>query len=307
VSGGLKRAFGRIIFSRPIFEIFQKAGIHITRRHFYSPIPDTRDLAIRRDLWEGEYDLPGVDLNPARQLEILESVIPKYITECNFPEEKTANTHEYYVNNGSFGLVSAVTLHGMIRHFQPRTIIEVGSGFSTLVSARAALMNKAESHPVNLIAVEPFPSAQHKAGFPGLTELIPRRVEDLGVGFFERLQSGDILFIDSSHVLRIGGDVAFLYLEVLPRLKSGVVVHIHDILWPRHYARDMVINQRMFWNEQYLLQAFLAFNHDFEVLMSASWLHAKHPEKVKAVIPPPKSKPKLENYVSSSFWMRRVG
>jgi hypothetical protein len=303
----VKRLFGKIVFSRPVFELFQKAGIHVTRRHFYSPIPDTRTLANRRDLWVGEYDLPGVDLNEVRQLDVLENLIPKHMGECHFPEEKTANPHEYYVNNGSFGLVSAVALHSLIRNYQPRTMIEVGSGFSTLVSARAARMNAEQGHPEKLIAVDPFPLPQLQIGLPGLTELIPRPVETLGAAFFDQLESGDILFMDSSHVLKIGGDVVFLYLEVLPRLKPGVVIHIHDILWPKHYSRDMVLGQRLFWNEQYLLQAFLAFNREFEVLWCASWLHAKYPEKMKAAIPPPKTKPRLENYISSSFWLRRVG
>jgi hypothetical protein len=302
----LKRAFGKIVFSRSVFELFQKAGLYLTRRHFYSPIPDTRLLKNRRDLWESEYDLTGVNLNEARQLEVLDNLIPKYRGECSFPEEKTVNPHEYYVNNGSFGLVSAVALHSMIRHHQPRTIIEVGCGFSTMVSARASLMNAEQGHPAKLIAVDPFPLPQLQSGLPGLTQVVPRRVEDLGASFFDPLESGDILFIDSSHVLKIGGDVAFLYLEVLPRLKPGVVIHIHDILWPRHYSRDLVLGQRLFWNEQYLLRAFLAFNRQFEILWCASWLNAKYPEKIKAAIPLPKTRPGFENYISSSLWMRRV-
>lgn len=303
----LRHALGRLVFSRRTFELFQIVGIHITRRHFYSSIPDTRILKARTDFWDREMDLVGVDMRPDQQLELLDHLLPKYKNEFDFPENKTSVPYEYYVNNGSFGLVSAAVLHGMIRHYKPGTVIEVGSGFSTFASARAGLMNQADGHPFRLIAVEPHPDVVLKGGFPGLSELIQKPAEELDATFFDRLSDRDILFIDSSHVLRIGGDVAFLYLEVLPRLKKGVIVHIHDIMFPRHYPKDLVIGQQFFWNEQYLLQAFLTYNNQFEVLFCASFLHDKYPERVKAVIPPPKSRGRVENYLSTSFWMRRVG
>lgn len=307
MSSRLRRALGTLVFSRRTFELFQRVGIHVTRRHFYSPIPDTRILKVRTDLWDREMDLLGVDMREDQQLELLDDLLPKYQNEFDFPENKTSIPYEYYVNNGSFGLISAAVLHGMIRHYKPVTLIEVGSGFSTFVSARAGLMNQAEGHPVSLIAVEPHPDEVLKASFPGLSELIQKPVEELDLAFFDQLGDHDILFIDSSHVLRIGGDVAFLYLDVLPRLKKGVVVHIHDVMFPRHYSKDLVIGQQFFWNEQYLLQAFLTYNERFEVLFCANYLHNKYPERVRAVIPPPKSRGKEENYLSTSFWMRRVG
>jgi hypothetical protein len=144
----------------------------------------------------------------------------------------------------------------MFRHFQPRLIIEVGSGFSSLVAAEAIAKNKDSA----LICIEPFPPDFLRAGFPGLRSLIEKKVQDMDVEFFSQLQSGDILFIDSSHTVKIGGDVNFLFLEVLPRLKPGVIVHVHDIFLPFDYRRDWVIDEFRFWSEQYLLQAFLTFN-----------------------------------------------
>jgi hypothetical protein len=111
-----------------------------------------------------------------------------------------------------------------------------------------------------------------------------------------------VLFIDSSHVVQVGGDVTHLFFQVLPRLAPGVVVHLHDIFLPREYPRAWVMEQHRFWTEQYLLQAFLRFNREFEILLSAGWLSAHHPEALAAAIPSwdaERSRP-------GSFWMRRV-
>ena len=116
----------------------------------------------------------------------------------------------------------------MVRHFQPRLIIEVGSGFSSLLLGEAAAKNKSSA----LICIEPFPREFLREGFPGLQSLIEKKVQDIDLEFFSQLQSGDILFIDSSHTVKIGGDVNYLFLEVLPRLKPGVIVHVHEFSFP---------------------------------------------------------------------------
>jgi predicted O-methyltransferase YrrM len=183
----------------------------------------------------------------------------------------------------------------MIRHFQPRLIIEVGSGFSSLISAEAAAKNTNSA----LICIEPSPQDFLRKGLPGLRSLIEKRVEELDLEFFTQLDSNDILFIDSSHTVKIGGDVNYLFLEVLPRLKPGVIVHVHDIFFPFEYRRDWVKDERRFWTEQYLLQAFLTFNAEFEVLMCNSYLDLHYLEDVKSTFPnsPPRG--------GGSFWMRR--
>jgi len=183
----------------------------------------------------------------------------------------------------------------MVRHFQPDLIIEVGSGFSSLVSGEAAAKNNSSA----LICIEPFPKEFLKQGFPGLHSLIEKRVEDVDLNFFSQLGSGDILFIDSSHTVKIGGDVNYLFLELLPRLKPGVIVHVHDIFLPFEYRRDWVMDEFRFWTEQYLLQAFLSFNSEFEVLMANSYLSHYYKEDLKAAFP------SLASWGGGSFWMRR--
>lgn len=302
----IRRSFERLLFSKRSFDLFQRIGVHVTPNHFYSPVPDTRELDRRAGFWDEECDMPGVDLREAQQVDWLRNVLSPLRHECSFPLDPTGVPHEYFVRNGAFGLISAAVLHCMIRHFSPRTFIEIGSGNSTCVSARAALMNQAEGKPVRLIAVEPFPNDVLRRGFPGLTRLIPEKAQDLGRDLFTELQAGDILFIDSSHVVRMGNDVLFLYLEVLPRLAKGVVVHIHDIFLPRHYPRRWVVEGRRFWAEQYLLQAFLALNPCFEVLWCGNLVQHKHPGALREVFPLPDGLPAEEGYASSSFWMRRI-
>jgi hypothetical protein len=159
--------------------------------------------------------------------------------------------------------------------------------------------------PAQLTSIEPFPTPALREGFPGLSRLIEKRVQDVGLGLFTALEEGDILFIDSTHVLRSGGDVQLEYCEILPRLAPGVIVHIHDISLPKPYPRVYFEKNHYYWNEQYLLQAFLAFNSRFEVIWPGNYMMEKYPERVITVFPEyhqmratfPSSEP-------ASFWMR---
>ena len=150
--------------------------------------------------------------------------------------------------------------------------------------------------------IDPYPNEVLKRGFPGLSRLIPEKVQDVPISEFMTLGDNDILFIDSSHVLKTGSDVHYEYLEVLPRLNRGVIVHVHDIFLPAEYPREWVLGEHRFWNEQYLLQAFLAFNESFEVLWAGSYMHLRYPEELETAF----SSYRREETWPKSFWMRRV-
>jgi hypothetical protein len=233
---------------------------------------------------------------------IFRSFAPNMI---NFPPSQRAKPRRFHLNNGLFGGTDALVAYCMIRHIQPRLIIEVGSGFSSLVAAETIARNGSSE----LICIEPFPREFVRKGFPGLQSLIEERVQDINLEFFSQLESGDILFIDSSHTVKIGGDVNYLFLEVLPRLKPGVIVHVHDIFLPFEYRRDWVLDEFRFWSEQYLLQAFLTFNSEFEVVMANRYLAHRYREDLKTAFPNLENvKPALPNPVKwggGSFWMRR--
>ena len=287
-----------------IFPLWERHGFHVTPVHFYQPIPDTQNLP--ETLWNRASQLAGIDLNDSAQLDLLTKHFPKFRDE--YEQLQTMPTEEpghFYLNNHLFDGTDALVAYCMVRHFQPQLIIEVGSGFSSLLLGQAAAKNNSST----LVCIEPFPQEFLKQGFPGLDRLIEKKVEDIDLEFFSQLHSGDVLFIDSSHTVKIGGDVNYLFLEVLPRLEPGVIVHIHDIFLPFDYRRDWVLNEFRFWTEQYLLQAFLTFNSEFEVLMANSYLAHGYLEDLKAAFP---SLEKLRTTVPNSvrwgggsFWMRR--
>ena len=222
----------------------------------------------------------------------------------DFPKERTPVPYRYYVNNSGFASVDGELLYCMIRHHRPRRIIEIGSGNSTYVAAQAILKNAEDrnGYECELTAIEPYPNPVLKKGFPGLTRLVQKRIQDVPFSEFEKLEENDILFIDSSHVLKIGSDVQYEYLEILPRLRKGVLVHSHDIFLPSEYPKEWVIKNRIFWTEQYLLQAFMAFNDSFEVVLAASYVHARHPEWLESAF----SSYSRDNRWPGSFWMRRA-
>jgi hypothetical protein len=275
---------------RELFLNWERHGFHVTPVHFYEPIPDTRSLP--ETLWSEPSKLAGIDMNDAMQLDLLRNLSQKFRDEYeSIPAEPPAG--QLWPFSGTDLLVA----YCMVRHFQPRRIIEVGTGFSSVVLGQAAAKNKSSA----LICVDPFPHQliREKNRVFALESLIESKVQDIDVEFFSRLESDDILFIDSSHTVKTGGDVNYLFLEVLPRLKPGVIVHVHDIFFPFEYRRDWMLEEFRFWTEQYLLQAFLIFNPEFEVLVANSYLNHYYLADVKAAFP------NLRRWIGGSFWMRR--
>ena len=278
---------------RELFQLWERHGFHVTPVHFNQPIPDTRSLP--ETLWSRPRELPGINMNTPAQINLLQR-FPTFLAEYErFPTAPATEHNRFYLGNGLFDGIDALAAYCMVRCFKPRLVIEVGSGFSSLVLGDAVARNGRGT----LVCVEPFPREFLRKGFAGLETLIEKNVQDIELEFFLQLEAGDILFIDSSHTVKIGGDVNYLFLEVLPRLKPGVLVHVHDIFLPFEYRRDWVLEEFRFWTEQYLLQAFLTFNSEFEVLLANYYLTEHHQEQLKAVFP------SLSRWIGGSFWMRR--
>jgi len=285
------------------FCLWEKKGFHVIPVHFYSPIPEICSLSA--NLWKGESRLIGVELNESAQIELL-SAFSRFKTEYDlFPNDKPSNPLQYYIHNGMFVSVDGELLYSMIRYYRPKRVIEVGSGYSTLLSAQAILKNKEEdsSYDCQLIAIEPYPTDFLKAGFSGLSKLISKKVQELPLSDFELLEAGDILFIDSSHVLKIGSDVQYLYLELIPRLKKGVIVHCHDIFLPAEYPMEWATEEHRFWSEQYLLQALLAFNESFQVLWAGQFMHLHHPDLLEKSF---SSYNRMSKNSPGSFWLQKI-
>ncbi len=290
----------RLAHDPKYFELWQRNGFHITGVDYYQPIPDTRALPL--SLWDRISDLPGVDMHEEQQQQLLSEVVAKFKDEFTaIPEGASTQEFRYYRGNTSFEAVDAEMLFGIIRLLKPRRMYEVGSGFSTLLAADALRRNQADGYSCRFIAIEPYPSAKLQTELPPEVELWRVPLQQVSLEEFRSLTEGDILFIDSSHVCKIGSDVQFLFLEVLPRIRPGVVVHIHDIFMPLEYPKQWVLDSRRFWNEQYLLQTFLSFNAAFEVLWAGHWMHTKHPDLLTKAFPSYKA-----GVWPGSFWFRRT-
>lgn len=276
------------------FRLWERQGVHVTPVHFYQPLPDTR--ALPDVLWRHRSQMAGIDWNEAAQMELLQRTFPQFQEEYDqFPAAPTGNPHDFHFNNGMFDGTDALVLYCMIRHFRPARIIEVGSGYSSRVAALAALRNG----NTQLICIEPYPPPLFEQ-IPGLTRLIQKPVQEVGQEIFSQLAANDILFIDSSHVVKCGSDVNYLYLDILPRLQPGVLVHSHDIFLPMEMPKEFITDYCFFWNEQYLLQAFLTHNSQFEVMFANAFMGAEHPSEMRETFP--RSQP---FWGGGSFWLRR--
>lgn len=282
------------------FELWQKNGVHITPNHFYQPIPDTRELP--ETLWGKDKECYGIDFQEQKQLSFLNDIIPKYLKECKFPKQPPCNSHEFYLGNGTFEAVDAEVLHCFIRHFKPGHIIEIGVGFSTLILASASRLNANEGINTQLRIIDPYPNSTLVDGRHGIDDIVISKVESLSPEYFDVLNENDILFIDSSHVVKIGGDVNYNFFKILPRLKPGVIIHFHDIYLPEEYPRDLAFQHRWFWSEQYLLHAFLMHNSDYEVLFAGNYMRTFHQGVLASII----DSYEYGKTIPASFWIRKI-
>jgi Methyltransferase domain len=267
--------------------------------HFYSPVVNPADLLSQADrVWSRQDTLPGIDLNAPAQLELLRE-LSRVTTSIDYPVEDPGDQSTYFYKNDQFPVLDAEFLHASLVHRRPRTMIEIGSGFSSLITAK--VNRELLGNQLDFTCIEPYPRQFLLDGVSGITRLVPKKVEDVDPAFFNRLGADDILFIDSSHVVKTGSDVNYLFAEILPRLKVGVLVHIHDIFLPDEYPRDWVLNQGRNWNEQYLLRAFLQFNASFSIVWAARFMATRYPTAVQATFP---RFPELGG--GGSFWIRKI-
>lgn len=248
-------------------------GLLPVRRHYYEPFPQPAQSQSAREL-------PGISWKLEQQWELIDSF--HWIDEIRaLPAEEIAG-QRFSPENPNFRGGDADLLYSVIRNFRPARVIEVGSGHSTLVAASALRRNAAEGQGSQHLCIEPY-----EMGWLESTgvEVVRVPVETLPVDFFASLAANDLLFIDSSHVVRPGGDVNYLVLEVLPKLAPGVIVHFHDIFSPADYLKGWVENKALLWSEQYLLEAFLTGNADWEVVLTANYLRHLDSQRLGAKCP----------------------
>jgi hypothetical protein len=271
--------------------------------HYYSPVYDPRELAAeprRSQIWPPvPRETAGVDWRQAEQVALCTGPFAAQ-ERLRFADEETGDPTEYFATNDQYPALDAWALEAMIRHHEPRRIIEVGSGFSSLVTARVNREHFGER--IEFTCIEPYPRQFLVDGVPGITGLRTEKVQDTPLEVFGALGDGDILFIDTSHVVKTGGDVPWIYGEILPRLAPGVLVHIHDICLPGDYPPQWVLDG-WGWNETYLVHAFLAFNAAFAVRFSSPLLVQRERDALLRAFP---EYSRHEARAGSSLWIQRL-
>jgi hypothetical protein len=267
--------------------------------HYYSPIPSLAEIRKKEQEIFGNIpaQLPGIDLNPTRQLEWIETFAP-YYQEMPYHETKQKGLR-YYLENEVFAHADGIILHCLIRHLRPKRIIEVGSGFSSCVILDAN--ERYFENQIKCTFIEPFPErflSLIKDGDRESLDLLSTTLQDADVDLFRQLGHNDILFVDSTHVSKVHSDVNWMFFHVLPTLANGVYVHFHDIFYPFEYPKEWVYQGRA-WNEAYLLRAFLQYNAAFSIQFFNSYLSHFHRDRIAQAMPLCLKNP------GGSIWLRR--
>ncbi len=276
---------------------FHRTGVFPLQDHYYEPqftFPKSFNASSKRAL--------HIDFRIEHQLRDLASL--RYVDELNNlpknkPKDQDPDSPSFYMDNGAFGAGDADMYYLMIRNRKPRRIIEIGSGFSTLLALEAVRKNKEEGIETKLICIEPYETSWLDKC--GEIQLLRKKLEEIDLSFFLQLEENDILFIDSSHIIQPDNDVLYEYLRLLPTLNTGVFIHIHDIFSPRNYRQEWITEEVRFWNEQYLLEAFLYYNHSFSVVFALNLLKNDHYQEASFTLRnlTPAAEP-------GSFWLKKV-
>jgi hypothetical protein len=288
-------------------EYLESKGYLIVRADdYYSPLVSASRLRSSFERWNRPTALLGIDYDVERMKSDLSGLLSHYLDEFStIPPYATLQKVGF---GPGYTAVDALTLYMMVRNFKPRRYIEVGSGLSTYYCSLAAERNANEGEPVEITCIEshPFDKLRSISGI----KLFEQEVQDTDTSLFQQLRENDILFIDSSHILKIDGDVPFLYLEVLPRLSSGVVIHIHDVPFPYNipYPPELwvfALKWPMLWNEAMVLQAFLCFNDRFKITMSTPLIRYHDEGFLEAKIPFYETVKQNAN-TFSSIWLKKA-
>jgi predicted O-methyltransferase YrrM len=267
---------------RTAFEVGQRLGIDVLPRHFYSEIPDVRTLKRDRS-WQRPYSLAGVRGSAvAPQLDWLRAMCPPELART-LPA--LALHTRAGVANGAvgYGPIESDLLYCIVHTAQPRRMIQIGAGASTWVSLEAA---RASGAGLEITCVDPYPTEfLSTLGGRGDITLRDVPVQDVPVDELTDLGPGDILFIDSTHTVSVGSDVNYVILEVLPRLRKGVLVHFHDITMPYDYTPTLLSSDVFFWTESVLLHAYLADNSRVEIRAACALLHDRAQSELRQIVP----------------------
>jgi hypothetical protein len=278
------------------FEELQRRGWHVQPNHSNWPLNDVPFLREHPEIWlrrvlpaEVNWDLDG-------QLELLEQIAPFVDDLSDVRKGPARRPGELVWDNQTFPRDDVAAYYGIVRRLQPRRVLEVGAGWSSLVLARALAAN---DRPCDVTLIEPEPNRSVLGELPTGWNAIESIVQFVDLSIFETLEPGDVLFYDGSHCVRTGSDVNWMFFEVLPRVPPGVWIHIHDLMWPYEYSPNWVLDDGITWNEQFLVQAFLMGNTEYRVHLAVRMISAVRRAEVAELLP--KGDP------GGSLWLEKLG
>ena len=261
------------------FLLLDRLGMHVHPKRYYSSVPDYAWLRAHPELWRGPAPLAGLHWDLDEQLRWLART-------CGSHYDEVAGLRRFHAlaaggYGAGYGEIESQVLHCFVRSERPPRIVEVGGGISTAIMADAVRLNAEDGRATSILTIEPYPQPALLT-LPGVT-VLREFAQAAARSAFEELQRGDLLFIDSTHVVKTGSELARLYLDVVPALPPGVVVHVHDITLPYLYNRDL--GRSFFdWQETTLVLGLLIGNAALSVLCCLSALHYDRRSRMREVL-----------------------
>ncbi|NNE32940.1 MAG: class I SAM-dependent methyltransferase [Winogradskyella sp.] len=297
INNSVKKLLNRLPYIKTLYQ--QSLNCCYPNGHYYSPVFSIEDVKNREaEIWKDidKASIQGIDLQLEEQKNLV-SHFYKFYIEQPFKPEKQPSVR-YHFENSYYSYTDGIILYSMIRHFKPKRIIEVGSGYSSMV-----MLDTNElffENQINLTFIEPFPdrlTALMKGSDKNSITLIKSKIQQVSLSVFKKLTRGDILFIDSTHVSKTGSDVNYIFFDILPVLKSGVLIHFHDVFYPFEYPKEWVL-KGINWNEGYILKAFLMYNDNFKIKYFSQFLHSFHKDVFNEM-------PSCFKSYGSSLWIQK--
>lgn len=276
----------------------------VTPGHFYSPFPDLEDVERRSaTIFDVTRDPTGIDLRESEQLALFDSLAELLREDLPFPPDTSSggdSEFRYYFENPAYSWSDGMILHALLRHIRPRRVVEVGSGYSSAMTLDTT--ERWLDRGVEVVFVEPHTELLRSLLRPGDEDRVTiheAAVQDVPFHVFTALDDGDILFVDSTHVVKAGSDVNHIFFEVLPRLAVGVWVHLHDVFFPFEYPMEWLREGRA-WQEAYLLRAFLTGNDGFEIRWFQSFMWMRHGALLESRLPA------IAKNTGGNIWLQKV-
>lgn len=279
----------------------QSLGYHVTPNDYYSPCNDLTFLEANKDLWDKSDDPLDIDWSPERQLAIAR-MVARFVEELRDVPQTSNRVGEFCWKNLFWNNADALVQYGLVRARKPRRVVEVGCGWSSLLLSRALGKNESEpgSAPAQVTQIEPYPRRELLATLPADWKLHECILQRAPIDLFTTLEPGDILFYDGSHCSKAGSDVNWFFFEILPRVRPGVLIHLHDIFLPFDYPSEWIFKDGRTWNEQYVLRAFLMNNPRYQIEIANRYLWKHHRANVERLYAG------VQSALGCSLWMSKV-